>query len=68
VWPPQPQQRSHGSAHLKPPDLHFLELRLVLQITNDLLLSADDGAVHGRLLQVLDACPSHLQLGAQRGP
>lgn len=52
--------------YLKSFHLHLLELRLVLQVTDDSLLPADDGTVHSGLFQVLDAKLSHLQLGTQR--
>lgn len=48
--------------YLKSLNLHLLELRLVLQVTDDRLLPADNGSIHGGLLQVLDAHLSHLQL------
>lgn len=56
-------QHLHANWYLKSLDLHFLELCLVLQVTDDRLLPADDGPVHGGLLQVLDAHLGHLQLG-----
>lgn len=64
-----PEQYLHISKYLKSLNLHFLELRLVLQVTDDCLLPADNGPVHGGLLQVLDAQLGHLQLGTDaRGP
>lgn len=59
----RPEQYLHDNKYLKSLDLHFLEPRLVLQVTDDRLLPADDGSVHGGLLQVLNAHLGHLQLG-----
>lgn len=53
--------------YLKSFHLHLLELCLILQVTDDGLLPADDGAVHRGLLQVLDAKLSHLQLEHIKG-
>lgn len=57
------EQHLHAIWYLKSLDLHFLELCLVLQVTDDCLLPADDGPVHSGLLQVLNAHLGHLQLG-----
>lgn len=68
--PPRPprSQWLMGLQYLKPLHLHLLELCLVLQVTDDSFLPADNGAVHGGLLQVLDTKLSHLQLGTLRSP
>lgn len=58
-----PPQRLMSSRYLKSFHLHLLKLYLVLQVTDDSFLPADDGTLHGGLLQVLDAKLSHLQLG-----
>lgn len=69
VWPrwdshsPPCPQRLMDPWYLKSLHQHLLELCLVLQVTDDCLLPADNGTVHGRLLQVLDPKLSHLQLG-----
>lgn len=68
--PPRPprSQWLMGLQYLKSLHLHLLELCLVLQVTDDSFLPADNGAVHGGLLQVLDTKLSHLQLGTSRSP
>lgn len=57
----------HVTQYLKSLNLHFLKLGLVLQVADGRLLPADDGAVHGGLLQVLDAHLRHLQLKHTEG-
>lgn len=62
----RPKAGFPATKYLQSLDLYFLELCLVLQVTDDCLLSADDGSVHSGLLQVLDAHLSHLQLRTHR--